>query len=215
MKKVVYGLLFATLVLSGCGGQGGDGGDAKASGDINLQTTIDSLRTENSRLKSQLSNSEKPQESTSSSQASSESTKIKTYGLNEEAILKDDQGNNIYSLKIIKATTAITPDSVATYDEHTNLIEVVYEYKNYNYPNAMSVSTQYISAYDPNGLAGKDLGYMDGQTEVSSGGKASQSKMWFEMNSDPNDISEIEIDYSNDFSLGFEDTLSFKVPLEH
>jgi len=28
MKKVVYGLLFATLVLSGCGGQGGDGGDA-------------------------------------------------------------------------------------------------------------------------------------------------------------------------------------------
>lgn len=215
MKKVVYGLLFATLVLSGCGGQGGDGGDAKASGDINLQTTIDSLRTENSRLKSQLSNSEKPQESTSSSQASSESTQIKTYGLNEEAILKDDQGNNIYSLKIIKATTAITPDSVATYDEHTNLIEVVYEYKNYNYPNAMSVSTQYISAYDPNGLAGKDLGYMDGQTEVSSGGKASQSKMWFEMNSDPNDISEIEIDYSNDFSLGFEDTLSFKVPLEH
>lgn len=215
MKKVVYGLLFATLVLSGCGGQGGDGGDAKASGDINLQTTIDSLRTENSRLKSQLSNSEKPQEPTSSSQASSESTQIKTYGLNEEAILKDDQGNNIYSLKIIKATTAITPDSVATYDEHTNLIEVVYEYKNYNYPNAMSVSTQYISAYDPNGLAGKDLGYMDGQTEVSSGGKASQSKMWFEMNSDPNDISEIEIDYSNDFSLGFEDTLSFKVPLEH
>lgn len=215
MKKVIYGLLFATLVLSGCGGQGGDGGDAKASGDINLQTTIDSLRTENSRLKSQLSNSEKPQESTSSSQASSESTQIKTYGLNEEAILKDDQGNNIYSLKIIKATTAITPDSVATYDEHTNLIEVVYEYKNYNYPNAMSVSTQYISAYDPNGLAGKDLGYMDGQTEVSSGGKASQSKMWFEMNSDPNDISEIEIDYSNDFSLGFEDTLSFKVPLEH
>lgn len=215
MKKVVYGLLFVTLVLSGCGGQGGDGDDAKASGDINLQTTIDSLRTENSRLKSQLSNSEKPQESTSSSQASSESTQIKTYGLNEEAILKDDQGNNIYSLKIIKATTAITPDSVATYDEHTNLIEVVYEYKNYNYPNAMSVSTQYISAYDPNGLAGKDLGYMDGQTEVSSGGKASQSTMWFEMNSDPNDISEIEIDYSNDFSLGFEDTLSFKVPLEH
>lgn len=215
MKKLVYGLLFSALILSGCGGQGGNGGDAKASGDNNLQTTIDSLRTENSKLKSQLSNSEKPKESTSSSQASSESTQIKTYGLNEEAILKDEQGNNIYSLKIIKATTAITPDSVATYDEHVNLIEVVYEYKNYNYPNAMSVSTQYISAYDPNGLAGKDLGYMDGQTEVSSGGKASQSKMWFEMNSNPNDISEIEIDYSNDFSLGFEDTLSFKVPLEH
>ena len=31
MKKVVYGLLFATLVLSGCGGQGGDGGDAVES----------------------------------------------------------------------------------------------------------------------------------------------------------------------------------------
>lgn len=31
MKKVVYGLLFATLVLAGCGGQGGDGGDAEES----------------------------------------------------------------------------------------------------------------------------------------------------------------------------------------
>lgn len=215
MKKVVYGLLFVTLILSGCGGQGGDVGEKTDANNNDLQTTIDSLRTENSKLKSQLSNSEKPKESTPSSQTSSESNQIKTYGLNEEAILKDDQGNNIYSLKIIKATTAITPDSVATYDEHMNLIEVVYEYKNYNYPNAMSVSTQYISAYDPNGLAGKDLGYMDGQTEVSSGGKASQSTMWFEMNIDPNDISEIEIDYSNDFSLGFEDTLSFKVPLEH
>lgn len=215
MKKVVYGLLFSVLFLSGCSGQGGNGGGETDANNNDLQTTIDSLRTENSKLKSQLSNSEKPKESTSSSPTSSESNQIKTYGLNEEAILKDDQGNNIYSLKIIKATTAITPDSVATYDDHINLIEVVYEYKNYNYPNAMSVSTQYISAYDPNGLAGKDLGYMDGQTEVSSGGKASQSTMWFEMNSDPNDISEIEIDYSNDFSLGFEDTLSFKVPLEH
>ena len=31
MKKVVYGLLFATLVLSGCGGQGGDGGGSNES----------------------------------------------------------------------------------------------------------------------------------------------------------------------------------------
>lgn len=50
MKKVIYGLLFATAVLSGCGGQGGNGG---TSNDSELQETVDSLTAENSKLKSE------------------------------------------------------------------------------------------------------------------------------------------------------------------
>lgn len=206
MKQFIYGLLFTTVLLAGC---------TSNNNSTDSQNTIDSLRTENSKLKSEISNFEKILESSTASQTQTNLSQKKTYGLNEEAILKDDQGNDIYSIKIIKATTSISPDSVATYEDHNNLVEVVYEYKNYNYPKAMSISTQFLSAYDINGIAGKDLGYMDGQTEVSSGGKASQSTMWFEMSSNPKDMNEIEIDYSNDFSLDFDGTISFKVPLEH
>ncbi|MCR1931643.1 hypothetical protein [Enterococcus gallinarum] len=209
MKKIGFCLLpliVLSIGLAGC--------NSKNSSTVSsLEKTIASLKTENSKLKSG-QGIQKNQTSSSTVQSSNEEAS-KTLGMNEEAIVKDDQGKNIYSLKIIKATTSITPDSVATHDEHNNLIEIVYEYKNYNYPNAMSVSTQFLSAYDTNGLAGKDIGYMDGQTKVSSGGKASQSTMWFEMNSDPNNMNEIEIDYSNDFSLGFNDTFSFKVPVSH
>ncbi|WP_165004434.1 MULTISPECIES: hypothetical protein [unclassified Enterococcus] len=209
MKKIILGLVFSSIILGACG-------NTASSTDSNAQKTIDSLRKENSELKSQINDSKKTIESTTSSRTETDLSQKKTYGLNEEAILKDDQGNNIYSLKILKATTTSTsPDSVLTNEEHNNLIEVVYEYKNYNYPKAMSVKSQFLSAYDTNGIAGKDLGYMHGQTEVSSGGKASQSTMWFEMNSDLKDMNEIEIDYSNDFSLDFEGSLSFKVPLEH
>ncbi|WP_242387287.1 hypothetical protein [Enterococcus gallinarum] len=209
MKKIGFCLLTLIVLSIGLAGCNSENSSTVSS----LEKTIASLKTENSKLKSD-QGIQKNQTSSSTVQSSNEEAS-KTLGMNEEAIVKDDQGKNIYSLKIIKATTSITPDSVATHDEHNNLIEIVYEYKNYNYPNAMSVSTQFLSAYDTNGLAGKDIGYMDGQTKVSSGGKASQSTMWFEMNSDPNNMNEIEIDYSNDFSLGFNDTFSFKVPVSH
>ncbi|STR02389.1 Uncharacterised protein [Enterococcus casseliflavus] len=42
MKKVVYGLLFSVLILSGCSGQGGDAG---GSNDSDLQDTVNSLTT--------------------------------------------------------------------------------------------------------------------------------------------------------------------------
>ena len=77
---------------------------------------------------------------------------------------------------------------------------------------AMSISTQFLSAYNEEGKAGSDLGYMDGQTEVSKG-KSSVSTMWFEMPEDPSAYKNVEIDYSNDFSLGFDGTISFEIPV--
>lgn len=53
MKKVVYGFLFVTLMLSGCASQSGNGGGSSSSNDSELQDTVDSLTTENSRLKSE------------------------------------------------------------------------------------------------------------------------------------------------------------------
>lgn len=77
----------------------------------------------------------------------------------------------------------------------------------------MLVSSQFISAYVSDGLAGTNLEYMRDQTEVSSGEKSAKSKMWFKMNKDNSSMA--EIDYFNDFSLGFEGTMTFKVSLEH
>ncbi len=87
MKKVVYGLLFATIVLSGCGGQGGDAG---GSNDSDLQDTVNSLTTENSKLKSEnselserIANFENLFEGTSATQedgSSSSSTSSFKYG---------------------------------------------------------------------------------------------------------------------------------------
>lgn len=210
MKKSILGLLLASLFLFGCSPK-------TSTVDEDSQKTIDSLKKENNSLKAQVESMNSSETETTTEESSSTEEIInKPYKLGEEAILQDSEGTKLYSLKIIKATTAITPNSVATYDDsHKNLVEITYEYKNYSVEKALSVSTQFLSAYDQNGLAGKNLGYMDGQTEVSSGGKASQSTMWFEMNSDPTKENSIEIEYSNDFSIGFDGTLSFNVPLEH
>ena len=43
MKKVIFGVLFGTLLLSGCSGQNGQAG---GSNDSDLQDTVDSLTTE-------------------------------------------------------------------------------------------------------------------------------------------------------------------------
>ncbi|MBE9909340.1 hypothetical protein [Enterococcus casseliflavus] len=209
MKRLIWGLLFSAFALTGCVGQEGNGSQTKETGS-SYSNDITSWSSG---------------ESYSSPYIYSEKNEITTeqkniipqqiYGLNEEAVLIDPNVQNLYSLKVIQASTRITPDSVATQDEHANLVELTYEYKNYNYEKSMLVSSQYITAYDSDGLAGTDLGYMNGQTEVSSGGNSARAKMWFEMSKDPTSMTEIEIDYANDFSLGFEGTMTFKVPLEH
>ena len=50
MKKVIFGVLFSALLLSGCSGLNGQAG---ASNDSDLQDTVDSLTAENSKLKSE------------------------------------------------------------------------------------------------------------------------------------------------------------------
>ena len=208
MKKSVYILFFSSLLLGACSSSEGSADVSK------LEATIQSLEKENQELKDMLGETETVTESTESKEK--EAPKEDTLAsVGEEVTISDQDGNEMYSLKIIEATTSITPDSVATYDDsYKNLLEVKYEYKNYNMDQAMSISTQFLSAYNEEGKAGSDLGYMDGQTEVSKG-KSSVSTMWFEMPEDPSAYKNVEIDYSNDFSLGFDGTISFKVPVNH
>lgn len=167
------------------------------------------LKKENSSLKQQVAKLEEKKEDQNSS-------KEKNFGLNEEAFITNKStGEKIYSIKIIKATTVIkTNDNLYTDGKPENTVEITYEYKNYKNQNPMIISSQFLGAFDSNGSAGKASGLMDGQTQVTEG-RSSQTTTWFTMNGKMTDKNEIEIEYSNDFSLGFEGTKKFIVPLEH
>ena len=183
-----------------------------------LEETISSLENENADLKEQLSKEEASSEKSSSqstSESGQETNGNQLFGLNEEAIIRDSSGKEMYSLKIIKATTNLTVnDDFYTDGKPDNTVEVTYEYKNYNYESPMLISSQFMEAFDQNNYAGKNMSMMDGQTEVSQG-RSSQSTIWFVMNDVMIDKGEIEIEYVNDFSLGFDGVVKFRVPLEH
>ena len=208
MKKVgLLGILFlSALSIAGC------------SSNNSNTSTIDSLKKENEELKSKISYYEKEESSpndTSESSSANISSEIPVFKNNEEAFIADVDGNKLYSLKILKATTNLSETNEAYTDgKPQNTIEVTYEYKNYLVDKPMLVSSQYVNAFDSNGLAGKNMSMMDGQTEVTKD-RASQSTVWFVMQNDMTNENSIEIEYANDFSLGFDSAAKFEVPLEH
>ncbi|UDM70708.1 hypothetical protein [Vagococcus fluvialis] len=208
MKKVsLLGILFlSALSIIGC------------SSNNSNNSTIDSLKKENEELKSKISYYEKEENSpndTSESSSANISSEIPVFKSNEEAFIADADGNKLYSLKILKATTNLSETNEAYTDgKPQNTIEVTYEYKNYLVDKPMLVSSQYVNAFDSNGLAGKNMSMMDGQTEVTKD-RASQSTVWFVMQNDMTNENSVEIEYANDFSLGFDSAAKFEVPLEH
>ena len=139
----------------------------------------------------------------------------KTFKENEEAFIYDTNGNKIYSLKILKATTQLSESNEAYTDgKPENTIQVTYEYKNYNHKEPLLITSQFINAYNSDGKAGKNMSMMDGQTQVSEG-KSSQTTIWFVMDKSMTNQKIVEIEYTNDFSLDFNDTIKFDIPLEH
>ena len=210
-KNVVLGLIaICSITLSACTNE--DNSKVES-----LEETISSLENENADLKEQLSKEEASSEKSSSqstSESGQETNGNQLFGLNEEAIIRDSSGKEMYSLKIIKATTNLTVnDDFYTDGKPDNTVEVTYEYKNYNYESPMLISSQFMEAFDQNNYAGKNMSMMDGQTEVSQG-RSSQSTIWFVMNDVMIDKGEIEIEYVNVFSLGFVGVVKFRVPLE-
>ncbi|GEM_PF-2504527 len=208
MKKVsLLGILFlSVLSIVGCGSNSSN------------ETTIDSLKKENKNLKNEIASYEKETNSpdkTSESASEIISSEIPVFKDNEEAFIADADGNKLYSLKILKATTNLSETNEAYTDgKPQNTVEVTYEYKNYLVDKPMMITSQFVNAFDSNGLAGKNMSMMDGQTEVTKD-RASQSTVWFVMQNDMTNESSVEIEYANDFTLGFDSAAKFEVSLEH
>lgn len=209
MKKVVFGFVFVAFVLGGCSTPNNSDSSESVSENSSSTNDITSWNSGESYSSPFL------EDSTQESSGAQDIIDSSVYGLDEEAILTDNNNQNLYSLKIIKATTNLSETSESYTDgKPENTIEVTYEYKNYNMDSPMIISSQFMEAFDENGLAGKNMSMMRGQSEVSKD-RSAQSTIWFVMNDSVSDKSEIEIEYVNDFSLGFDGVLKFKVPLEH
>ena len=161
-------------------------------------------------------NEVKSEQSTTSDKAKNnteESSSNKAYSIGEEAIISNSDNKPMYSLKIVSVNKDISEtDSYYTDGKPENTIEVVYEYKNYAMTDPMRINAQFISAFDNNGKTGKTMNMTDGQTEVADG-KSSQSKIWIVMPENKETLTDIGIDYSNDFSNGFDGTITFNINL--
>lgn len=145
-----------------------------------------------------------------------EEKEVLSFGINEEAILYNEDNLEIYSIKIIDATSvlSVNPDISEYYTngKPENTIQITYEYKNYNYGEPIDVKSQFFTVYDSKGLASEDSGFREGQSEVSDG-KMARSTVWFVMDEPVDNIDTVEIEYANDFSLGFEGYISFEIPV--
>lgn len=121
MERLIEGLFLSTLTLTECVSQVANGCQA-----LEAMTSYSKDITSWSSGKSYSSPYlGKEQNESTTDQKNIISQQI--YELNEKAVWIDPNLQNLYSLKVIQAITRITSDSVATHDEHDNLLELTYE----------------------------------------------------------------------------------------
>ncbi|WP_429969397.1 hypothetical protein [Enterococcus sp. AZ049] len=197
MKKVVYGLLFSVLFLSGCSGQGGDGGGETDAKNNDLQTTIDSLRSENEILKEQLLTDSSSSSNQSSNESKSSVSSYEVYRLGEELSLGDGSQENA-RIKIIEATTnqSAFPEHMINLDDYdtSKMVAVKIEYTNVAIEEPFLPYSNYFQAYDKDGKALIQVNQQNGQDAVPIG-RTSTTQLFWELPVSGNDFNEFEIDF--------------------
>ncbi|WP_270790220.1 hypothetical protein [Enterococcus diestrammenae] len=214
MKKFGMSLLVlsSVLVLGACGDSATSTENSEAI--AKLEKTVDSLKKENEKLKSgqgvQAESSTTPESTTESSEP------VSAFGLNEEAVYKNSEGEDAFATKIVKASTnqADFPDYMISMDDFdtANMIAVTIEFRNIALDDPFNVNTGEFIAYDASGKAYQQTSQQEGQDSVAAG-RGSTSTMYWEV---PNagSVNEIEIDYAPYVAYGVAPT-PFKVPVTH
>lgn len=214
MKKFGLSLLglSSALILGACG----DVNTSTENSEIiaKLEKTVDSLKNENEKLKS---GQGVQGESSASTESTAESSEMKTaFGLNEEAMYKNDDNSDAFSAMITKASTnqADFPEHMISLPEYdtANMIAVTIDYKNVSLPDPFYLGSNEFVAYDASGKAYQQVNQQTGQDAVAAG-RGSTATMYWEV---PNagSVNEIEIDYSPYAAYGLAPT-PFKVPVTH
>ena len=135
------------------------------------------------------------------------------FSLNEEAIIFDYKGRDLYSLKITNVQASLSQtDETHNNSKPRNTIEISYEYKNYSYESPIEVSSEFLTVYNQNNSAGKKVSINNEQTKVSNG-KSATTTTWFTMPESLQDSDAIKIVYEDDFSLGLYGSITFDISL--
>lgn len=201
----------STLLLSACSNDGEGTNDTAEAEEVEKNTDDKDVENVNT---TETNSEELNGASRSFYEEDIEEETLFSFGLNEEAVFVDEAGEDSYGLKFTNITNTLTESS----DHHTdgkpeNTIEVTYEYTNYNFNEPIDVRSQFMVAYGGDSIAVEDVGLRDGQSEVSKG-RTGRSTIWFVMNEPIENMDKIEIEYANDFVLGFEDYVVFELPIE-
>lgn len=208
MKKIVICsvLFFLAIGLSACGSD-------DSSTVSSLEKTVDSLKTENSKLKSGQGIQDSYSDSFTAASSDKQNDSVK--GINEESIYKTGDKDAL-SVKVIEASTnqSSFPSHMVSLDEYDtmNMVAVKFEFKNINLKEDYGMNPAELTAYDASGKAYKIVNQQSGQDYVSSG-RSSTSQFYWEVPNAAN-INEIEIDYSPSGSSDIPKT-TFKVPVSH
>lgn len=208
MKKIKLGLV-AVLVLFGLSGCGSEDSSTLNS----LEKTVDSLRSENSKLRSGQGIQDTQASSSTTHSTTDQNQRIK--GLNEESIYKSDDKEAL-SIKVVEATTnqSSFPDYMISLDDYdtTNMVSVKFEFKNIGLSDDYGMNPSELTAYDATGKAYEIVNQQNGQDYVARG-RSSTSQFYWEVPNAAN-ISEIEVDYTPLANSDAPKT-TFKVPVSH
>lgn len=209
MKRMKLGLLLVLLIgLAGCSS------DSNSSSTItSLEKTVESLKTENSKLRSGQGVQESHSESSKTQSSDDKKTSVK--GINEESIYKSN-GKEALSIKVTEATTnqSAFPEHMLSLDDYDtqNMVAVKFEFKNISLSDDYGMNGAELIAYDATGKSYEMVNQQDGQDYVGEG-RSSTSQFYWEVPNATN-INEIEIDYKP-LSNADSPKTTFKIPVSH
>lgn len=209
MKRIKLGLFLVLLIgLAGCTS------DSENSSTVSsLEKTVESLKTENSKLRSGQGVQETQSDSSDTQTSDKKESKIK--GMDEESVYKSN-GKDALSIKVIEATTnqSVFPEHMISLEDYdtSNMIAVKFEFKNIDLSDDYGMNIAELTAYDASGKAYEIVNQQNGQDYVGIG-RSSTSQFYWEVPNAGN-VNEIEIDFSPSSSYNAPKT-TFKVPVSH
>lgn len=193
MKKIVFGLVFSSLVLGACG-------NTTSSTDSDAQKTIDSLKTENSSMnkKIELYESLLTTDESSSSTETSETEDQSTIKLSLNQALELGDGKKQAEIKVIEATTnqSAFPEHMISLDRYdtSKMVAVTIEYTNVAMDDNFLPYAQYFQAFSDDGQKLEQVEQQNGQDAVSIG-RTGKTQLFWELPVEGAQFNHMEIDF--------------------
>lgn len=176
LKKAIASLfLIGLFMLSGCSG------DSSAKTNASLENEVKKLKTENSKLKQELSTHRTVEEQTPTSEKTRFTQEVKTFAENE-AIEFGDVEKKLAEMKVVQVTTKQSAfpkrmNELENYDTK-QMLAVKIEYKNIEMDTPFLPYAQSFQAYSKDGERLTAVNQQRGQDEVPKGKSGTTQIFW-------------------------------------